>query len=155
MLFHLFFNIFLCIIVYMDLCLLPRYQKSTNSYAPYNKDWIKEKIYVLLRRQAARSQWVVDTAMYVPWSVAPVVPTFQDLYFFFLCCIDGQYQCIKTPQHVSPNVCTFHCVCLAIDNCVVLTRGLRLWQWHHYVFKYLIRLKLEQSGMWIKWLSCS
>ncbi|XP_049766898.1 enhancer of rudimentary homolog [Schistocerca cancellata] len=32
------------------------YQKSTNSYAPYNKDWIKEKIYVLLRRQAARSQ---------------------------------------------------------------------------------------------------
>ncbi|KAJ9578247.1 hypothetical protein L9F63_005517, partial [Diploptera punctata] len=31
------------------------YQKSTNSYAPYNKDWIKEKIYVLLRRQAARS----------------------------------------------------------------------------------------------------
>jgi len=35
---------------------LHRYQKSTNSYAPYNKDWIKEKIYVLLRRQAARSQ---------------------------------------------------------------------------------------------------
>nr|CAD7199774.1 unnamed protein product [Timema douglasi] len=31
------------------------YQKSTNTYAPYNKDWIKEKIYVLLRRQA-RSQ---------------------------------------------------------------------------------------------------
>ncbi|KAK3913587.1 Enhancer of rudimentary-like protein [Frankliniella fusca] len=31
------------------------YQKSTNTYAPYNKDWIKEKIYVLLRRQAASS----------------------------------------------------------------------------------------------------
>ncbi|KAG8222370.1 hypothetical protein J437_LFUL002989 [Ladona fulva] len=31
------------------------YQKSTNTYAPYNKDWIKEKIYVLLRRQAAIS----------------------------------------------------------------------------------------------------
>ncbi|CAA9999149.1 unnamed protein product [Nesidiocoris tenuis] len=28
------------------------YQKGTNTYAPYNKDWIKEKIYVLLRRQA-------------------------------------------------------------------------------------------------------
>ncbi|XP_046678539.1 enhancer of rudimentary homolog [Homalodisca vitripennis] len=30
------------------------YQKSTNTYVPYNKDWIKEKIYVLLRRQASR-----------------------------------------------------------------------------------------------------
>ena len=30
------------------------YQKGTNTYAPYNKDWIKEKIYILLRRQAAR-----------------------------------------------------------------------------------------------------
>merc|ERR1712056_79676 len=29
------------------------YQKSTNTYAPYNKDWIKEKIYILLRRQAS------------------------------------------------------------------------------------------------------
>lgn len=28
------------------------YQKSTNTYAPYNKDWIKEKIYVLLRQAA-------------------------------------------------------------------------------------------------------
>ncbi|KAA0190004.1 hypothetical protein HAZT_HAZT001003 [Hyalella azteca] len=31
------------------------YQKSTNTYAPYNKDWIKEKIYILLRRQAAKA----------------------------------------------------------------------------------------------------
>jgi hypothetical protein len=30
------------------------YQKSTSTYAPYNKEWIKEKIYILLRRQAAR-----------------------------------------------------------------------------------------------------
>ncbi|XP_073971086.1 enhancer of rudimentary isoform X3 [Rhodnius prolixus] len=30
------------------------YQKGTNTYAPYNKDWIKEKIYILLRRQANR-----------------------------------------------------------------------------------------------------
>ncbi|UYV81157.1 ERH [Cordylochernes scorpioides] len=30
------------------------YQKSTNTYAPYN--WIKEKIYILLRRQAAKGQ---------------------------------------------------------------------------------------------------
>lgn len=89
---QLFFNIFLCIVVSVVLCLLRRYQKSTNSYAPYNKDWIKEKIYVLLRRQAARSQWVVNTVSYVPWPVAPFVPTFQDLYLFFwlLCCIDGQ-----------------------------------------------------------------
>ncbi|XP_076321746.1 enhancer of rudimentary homolog isoform X1 [Tachypleus tridentatus] len=32
------------------------YQKSTNTYAPYNKDWIKEKIYILLRRQASKNQ---------------------------------------------------------------------------------------------------
>eukprot|EP00088_Acartia_fossae_P003004 TRINITY_DN11251_c0_g1_i1.p1 TRINITY_DN11251_c0_g1~~TRINITY_DN11251_c0_g1_i1.p1 ORF type:complete len:104 (-),score=30.15 TRINITY_DN11251_c0_g1_i1:258-569(-) len=31
------------------------YQKSTNTYAPYNKEWIKEKIYILLRRQASRA----------------------------------------------------------------------------------------------------
>ncbi|CAD5114431.1 DgyrCDS3563 [Dimorphilus gyrociliatus] len=28
------------------------YQKSSSTYVPHNKDWIKEKIYVLLRRQA-------------------------------------------------------------------------------------------------------
>lgn len=33
------------------------YQKSTNTYAPYNKDWIKEKIYILLRQAAGRSDW--------------------------------------------------------------------------------------------------
>lgn len=32
------------------------YQKSTNTYAPYNKDWIKEKIYVLLRRAAGHNE---------------------------------------------------------------------------------------------------
>ncbi|KOB64406.1 Uncharacterized protein OBRU01_21077 [Operophtera brumata] len=31
------------------------YQKSTNTYAPYNKDWIKEKIYVLLRQAAGHT----------------------------------------------------------------------------------------------------
>lgn len=31
------------------------YQKISNTYAPYNKDWIKEKIYILLRRQAAKA----------------------------------------------------------------------------------------------------
>ena len=31
------------------------YQKSTNAYAPYNKEWIKEKIYILLRRQAGKA----------------------------------------------------------------------------------------------------
>jgi hypothetical protein len=32
------------------------YQKSTSTYAPYTKEWIKEKIYILLRRQAAAGQ---------------------------------------------------------------------------------------------------
>lgn len=32
------------------------YQKSTNTYAPYNKEWIKEKIYVLLRQAAGSSE---------------------------------------------------------------------------------------------------
>ncbi|XP_035231377.1 protein enhancer of rudimentary-like isoform X3 [Stegodyphus dumicola] len=32
------------------------FQKSTMTYAPYNKDWIKEKIYILLRRQATKNQ---------------------------------------------------------------------------------------------------
>jgi hypothetical protein len=30
------------------------YQKATNTYAPYDRDWIKEKIYVLLRKQASK-----------------------------------------------------------------------------------------------------
>lgn len=30
------------------------YQPATSSYAPHNKDWIKEKIYVMLRTQVAR-----------------------------------------------------------------------------------------------------
>ncbi len=30
------------------------YQKNSSTYAPHNKDWIKEQIYVLLRRQAAK-----------------------------------------------------------------------------------------------------
>lgn len=33
--------------------LFSSYQKSTSTYAPYTKEWIKEKIYILLRRQAA------------------------------------------------------------------------------------------------------
>lgn len=32
------------------------YQKSTNTYAPYNKNWIKDKIYVLLRRAAGHCE---------------------------------------------------------------------------------------------------
>jgi len=31
------------------------YQRNTNTYAPYAKDWIKEKIYILLRREASRA----------------------------------------------------------------------------------------------------
>lgn len=33
------------------------YQKSTCTYAPYNKDWIKEKIYVLLKQAAGNTDW--------------------------------------------------------------------------------------------------
>ena len=36
-----------------DLCCLV-FQKNTSAYAPYNKDWIKEKIYILLRKQAEK-----------------------------------------------------------------------------------------------------
>ena len=36
-----------------DLCCLV-FQKNTSTYAPYNKDWIKEKIYILLRKQAGK-----------------------------------------------------------------------------------------------------
>ena len=31
------------------------YQPTTHMYAPYNKDWIKEKIYILLRKQAGKA----------------------------------------------------------------------------------------------------
>jgi len=30
------------------------FHKTTSTYVPHNKDWIKEKIYELLRRQAGR-----------------------------------------------------------------------------------------------------
>ncbi|CRK88523.1 CLUMA_CG002240, isoform A [Clunio marinus] len=30
------------------------YQRSTNTYAPYNKEWIKEKIYILLKKAAGQ-----------------------------------------------------------------------------------------------------
>merc|ERR1711942_466715 len=30
------------------------FQKATGTYAPYDKDWIKEKIYTLLRKQAGK-----------------------------------------------------------------------------------------------------
>ncbi|XP_039270551.1 enhancer of rudimentary homolog [Styela clava] len=37
-----------------DLCCLV-FQKSTQTYAPFNKEWIKEKIYILLRKQAGKT----------------------------------------------------------------------------------------------------
>lgn len=36
-------------------CCRLRYRADTQTYQPYNKDWIKEKIYVLLRRQAQQA----------------------------------------------------------------------------------------------------
>lgn len=38
-----------------DVWLCCRYRADTQTYQPYNKDWIKEKIYVLLRRQAQQA----------------------------------------------------------------------------------------------------
>uniref|UniRef100_A0A3Q3ECD3 Enhancer of rudimentary homolog n=1 Tax=Labrus bergylta TaxID=56723 RepID=A0A3Q3ECD3_9LABR len=38
-----------------DCCLCFSYRADTQTYQPYNKDWIKEKIYVLLRRQAQQA----------------------------------------------------------------------------------------------------
>ncbi|XP_022228332.1 protein enhancer of rudimentary-like [Drosophila obscura] len=35
-----------------DICCLV-YQKTTKTYAPFNKEWIKDKIYVLLRSSAS------------------------------------------------------------------------------------------------------
>uniref|UniRef100_A0A3Q2P9I0 Enhancer of rudimentary homolog n=1 Tax=Fundulus heteroclitus TaxID=8078 RepID=A0A3Q2P9I0_FUNHE len=32
-----------------------RYRANTQTYQPYNKDWIKEKIYMLLRCQAQQT----------------------------------------------------------------------------------------------------
>jgi len=31
------------------------FQKSSATYVPHNKDWIKERIYILLRKQAGQS----------------------------------------------------------------------------------------------------
>ncbi|CAI9160401.1 unnamed protein product [Rangifer tarandus platyrhynchus] len=31
------------------------YRADTQTYQPYNKDWIKEKIYMLLRQQAQQA----------------------------------------------------------------------------------------------------
>lgn len=30
------------------------FQRTTNTYAPYSKEWIKERIYTLLRKQVER-----------------------------------------------------------------------------------------------------
>ncbi|KAK2160277.1 hypothetical protein LSH36_137g07063 [Paralvinella palmiformis] len=30
------------------------YEKTSGKYVPHNKDWIKEKIYILLRKQAGK-----------------------------------------------------------------------------------------------------
>ena len=32
-----------------------RFQRSSNMYAPFPKDWIKEKIFVFLKREAGKS----------------------------------------------------------------------------------------------------
>lgn len=37
------------------------FQRATNTYAPYSKEWIKERIYTLLRKQV--EQWRQDWAL--------------------------------------------------------------------------------------------
>jgi len=37
-------------------CLFPSHQSSTNTYVPHNKEWLKEKIYGMLKRQANSKQ---------------------------------------------------------------------------------------------------
>lgn len=39
------------VLFFDDLC---RYQKSFGTYVPHNKDWLKEKIYIMLRKQAGK-----------------------------------------------------------------------------------------------------
>ena len=39
---------------FIQLLLWWRLDKNALTYAPHNKDWIKEKIYVLLRKQAGK-----------------------------------------------------------------------------------------------------
>ena len=108
---------------------LHRYQKSTNSYAPYNKDWIKEKIYVLLRRQAARSQWVVDG---MPWSVSPVIWSLCKLFFCCFTALMANISASKWPQCISLS-CQHFIVYYLNAWWEVLWRGLRLFQWHRSV----------------------
>ena len=36
------------------------YQKNSQTYLPYNKDWVKEKIYILLRNQAGKN-WLPNS----------------------------------------------------------------------------------------------
>lgn len=47
----------LCVSFLFDILsffLLHRLQRSTNMYAPFPKDWIKEKIFIFLKREASR-----------------------------------------------------------------------------------------------------
>lgn len=44
-----------CLQYKIPIKILYRYRADTQTYQPYNKDWIKEKIYVLLRRQAQQA----------------------------------------------------------------------------------------------------
>ncbi|XP_040173400.1 enhancer of rudimentary homolog isoform X1 [Anopheles arabiensis] len=53
------------------------YQKSTNTYAPYNKEWIKEKIYVLLRQAAGTN--AIEPTRCDPFGFAA-----ETFLFFFL-----------------------------------------------------------------------
>ena len=62
------------------------YQRSSNTYAPYNKDWIKEKIYILLRRQA--SKWIgsfYKLPNYTVWKLShfPVTQILREIASIF------------------------------------------------------------------------
>ncbi|ETE72517.1 Enhancer of rudimentary-like protein [Ophiophagus hannah] len=44
-----------CLVYSSSVDIWTSYRADTQTYQPYNKDWIKEKIYVLLRRQAQQA----------------------------------------------------------------------------------------------------
>lgn len=100
-----------------------RYQKSTNTYAPYNKDWIKEKIYILLRRQAAKANW---TSLSLPSN--PLLLDFsQTILFYFIRSTvgrsshfeDDNISCIQFFCYISP----LSYVLLSPHLCLVLMRN--------------------------------
>ena len=59
------------------------YQKNSQTYLPYNKDWVKEKIYILLRNQAGKN-WLPNSFYalnLIISKISAVLFMFQDFAF--------------------------------------------------------------------------